>query len=353
MKAHILKQRIFNDNKIIDILQALNMHHIKDYDTYISCGMPDGDNPKSTIIYKNEHLPVEAYTRDIKDQYDNSNIISLVSYINNSYFLHSVKWICQICNYDFYERDYNEPEFLKCLNELWLLNKSGIENIEDEKIIPLDESVLKYFGNYSNKLFLDDNIDDLTQLEFGLGFDLKSNRITIPIRDELGTLIGVKGRLYSTELFDHENKYLYLYKCPKNQILYGLHKTLPYIQKTGIVYVVEAEKGVLQGWSKGIKNVVSIGGHQLSHNQVKKMTHLGVNICLCYDDKADYINQKINDEICLVKDKDFYQKERDKFLHEQKVYAIIDENNKVLGNKQSPFDRLDKWDELLKMKRLL
>jgi hypothetical protein len=353
MKAHILKQRIFNDNKIINILQALNMHHIKDNNAYISCGMPNGDNQNSTIIYKNEYLPVEAYTRNIKDQYGNSDIISLVSYIMDSYFINSIQWICKICNYDFYERDYKQPEFLKCLNELWLLNQNKIDEIENEELIPLNEDVLKYFGNYSNKLFLDDNIDDLTQLEFELGFDLKTNRITIPIRDEISTLLGVKGRLYSTELLDHENKYLYIYKCSKNQILYGLHKTLPYIKKYGIVYVAESEKAVMQGWSKGIKNVVSIGGHQLSHTQVKKLTHLGVDICLCYDDKADYISKEIDGEICLVKDKEFYQKERDKFLLKQKVYAIIDEHNKVLRNKESPFDRLDKWDELLKMKKLL
>jgi DNA primase len=135
--------------------------------------------------------------------------------------------------------------------------------------------------------------------------------------------------------------------------LYGLHKTLPYIQESGLVYIAESEKAVMQGWSNGIKNVVSIGGHQLSRTQIKKLTHLGADICLCYDDKADYISQKINSELCLVRDDDFYYKERNKFLSSQKVYAVIDKNNKILNNKESPFDNIDKWEELIKLKQIL
>ena len=353
MQIDVLKRRIIQDNKIYDILEALHMHHIKNHGEYYTAGMPDGDNTKSTVIYKNDYIHVEAYTRNIQDKYGNTDIIALVSFVNKLYFLQSIKWLCDVCNYDYYENDYEEPEFLKCLNELWNLNKRNIEQVENVKINPLDESVLKYFGNFSNSLFLKDNINDLTQLEFELGYDLKTNRITIPIRDEIGTLIGVKGRLFSENILEHESKYLYIYKCPKNQVLYGLHKTLPYIQKEGIVYVAESEKAVMQGWSNGIKNIVGIGGHQLSKTQVYKLTHLGVSICLCYDDKADYITENINGELCLIQDKEFYQKERNKFLDQQKVYAIIDNKNEILGSKESPFDNIEKWDNLLKLKTII
>ena len=39
MEAQELKERIIIDEKIIDILEALGMHSIKDKGNYITCGM--------------------------------------------------------------------------------------------------------------------------------------------------------------------------------------------------------------------------------------------------------------------------------------------------------------------------
>ena len=39
-----------------------------------------------------------------------------------------------------------------------------------------------------------------TQIEFEIGYDESTNRITIPIRDEISSLVGVKGRLLKEEI---------------------------------------------------------------------------------------------------------------------------------------------------------
>jgi hypothetical protein len=52
-------------------------------------------------------------------------------------------------------------------------------------------------------------------------------------------------------------------------------------------------------------------------------------------------------------DNDFYRRQKEMFIESVKVTAIIDKNNDVLGYKESPFDNLDMWDELLKMKKLV
>ena len=53
MEAKTIKEYIYNNEKIVDVLEALGMHHIKWHGgkEYLTCGMPDGDNPQSTTIF--------------------------------------------------------------------------------------------------------------------------------------------------------------------------------------------------------------------------------------------------------------------------------------------------------------
>ena len=320
------------------------MKSIKDKGSYFSCGMPDGDNPSSTIVYK-DTLYVDAYTRDIKDEYGGSDIISLVMFIRQEYFSVAIKWICEIAQFDYYGRDYEKPSFLSILDEIYDMNTSGLSNDEDIPLRPINEKVLSYYPLVKSRMFKIDGISYEVQNEFEIGYDYMEDRITIPIRDEHNVLVGVKGRLNYKPL-SFENKYIYIEKCNKNAVLYGLNKAYDEIKRLGVVYVAESEKSVLQAFSIGIRNVIAIGGKKLSSTQVKKLTHLGVEICLCYDDMA---NVKSDGTI----DNDFYRRQKEMFIESVKVTAIIDKNNDVLGYKESPFDNLDMWDELLKMKKLV
>jgi len=339
-----LKDRIVEENKIRDILLNLKMHSIKDRGEYYSCGMPDGDNKSSTIIYK-DTLYVDAYTRDIKDEFGGSDIISLVMFIRKEYFSVAIKWVCEICEFDYYGRDYEKPSFLSILDEIYEMNQSGNINSEDVPLRPIEEKVLSYYTDVKSRMFKADGISYDIQKEFELKYDHMEDRIVIPIRDEHGVLVGIKGRLNYKPL-SFENKYIYIERCNKNAILYGLHKAYDEIKKQGVVYVAESEKSVMQAFSKGIRNVVAIGGKKLSVIQIKKLTHLGVEVCLCYDDKA---NIKANGEV----DNEFYKKQKQMFIDSVRVTAIIDKNNDILGDKESPFDNVDMWDELLKMKKLI
>ena len=99
MKVSDIKDRIIYEEDTYKILSALSMRHIRETTEYFSCGMPDGDNQKSTIIYK-DTLYVDAHTRNIKDNYGSSDIISLVLYIKKDmYFTSSLMWICKVCSF--------------------------------------------------------------------------------------------------------------------------------------------------------------------------------------------------------------------------------------------------------------
>jgi hypothetical protein len=333
-----LKERIVNDDKIEDILEALEMHHINsNNDKYITCGMNDGNNSKSTVIYK-DNLHVDAYTRNIKDAYGHSDIISLVSFINGTYISESIKWICDICGYDYYGQTVRKSRLAEWVRDMWKVQKDG-SNEEDEKLSPIDENLLSYYGKYVNDMFYEDGIDYVTQRTFDLGFDLLYNMITIPIRDELNFLVGIKGRLFKKEINVDESKYFYLQSCAKSKILFGLNKTKPYIKEKNEVIVVESEKAVMQLWSKGIRNAVAISGHILSTSQAQKLTHLGVPIILAYDQGAEIGKNGMID-------KKYYPNEFDKFLENQELYVIYDKSRKILKEKESPSDDPEKWNEL-------
>lgn len=348
MEVKDLFKKIIDNNDIKKILENLKMHHIEDKGEYFTCGFPDGDNTKSAVIYK-DNLWVNAYTRDISDKYGYTNITSLVSFIQGLYFTQAIKWICDLCGYNYYEEPESKTEMIKFLDYIYD-EKTGNEKKDDDEITflkPIDENILKYYGKYANKLFLQDNIDLQTQIDFGFGYDLETHSITIPIRDELNTLVGIKARLYKTqeELKEWESKYFYLIPCAKSKILFGLNKTMPYIKREGVVIICESEKGVSQLWSYGIRNVVGIGSHTISKYQAKKLTHLGVDIVLAYD-KDIMFNEdgKFN--------KKYYDKECSKFLNNQRIYCLHDEDG-ILDIKESPMDSLEKYKTLYENRRIL
>lgn len=335
-----LKEKIKLDNKIETILKNLNMKSIRSHEEYYSCGMPQGDNPNSTIVYK-DSLYVDAHTRDIKDKNGISDIISLVSFVNQTYFSNSIQWVCKICGYDYYGKIEELPVSVKWMRDIMSLDNGG-ESEEDEYLKPIPEEILDYYGNYCNEMFFEDGISLETQTYFGLGYDLSSHRITIPIRDELGTLVGIKGRLYKKKIIPLlESKYLYLSKCAKTKVLFGLDKTYDSIKEKGLVYVFESEKAVMQMWSYGIFNCVAVGSHKLSKAQSKKLTHLGVDIIFCYDKGIGII--ELENKVIL--DSKFWNNECRNFISGQKIGLMIDKHD-ILEEKESPSDNFNKFEKL-------
>lgn len=154
-------------------------------------------------------------------------------------------------------------------------------NKEKEDLKPLDELILNQYIKYPNKMFYDEGISLEIMREFEIYYCLRSDRIVIPIRDELGSLIGVKSRTTNDKEVEEGYKYLPLYRYPKSKVCYGLYKSLPYIKNE--VYVFEAEKSVLKMYSMNIKNTIAIGGMIPSTDQMDKILKLNCDIIFCWD----------------------------------------------------------------------
>lgn len=339
MDAQTIKEYIFSNNKIEIVLENLGMHHIQwhNRNEYITCGMPDGDNPSSTVVYcDNSFFMVKAYTRDIVDPYGISDIISLVSFINKAIFTQSINWLCELFGLDYYVESISDDPTLGYFKTFDLLMKPKASL--EVQLKPIPEETLKAYLPWDNTIFYEDHIDWETQAEFELGLDVFSHRITIPIRDEMGRLVGVKGRRAWDVVDEWNPKYIYLHQCAKSRICYGLYKTLPYIREKNEIIVCESEKGVMQLWSYGYRNCVAVGGHSISQQQQDLIIQSGAaTIIIAFDKDVD---------------EETVRKEVENLSLYRRVEYILDFNN-ILEEKESPMDNPNKWIDLYERNRKL
>lgn len=334
MDIPAMKEYILENNYAPVILEKLGCHHIRDKGDYISCGNPDGDNNSSVTLYLNTNLTVVNYTRTLNPTKKSHDIFDLVEFYLDISFFEAVKQICDWIDLDYY-KDWNEdlPESLRVTKLLMELDNTKSIDIDDNTPLkPIPEHILNYYYPYVNDMFKKDNISYKTQKLFEIGYDSFTNRITIPIRDELSNLVGIKGRLFSNHLDEGEMKYLYIEPCNRSRILYGLDKALLYIKQKSCVYIVEAEKGVLQLWTMGIYNCVATGGKKISQAQIDMLSRLCVDIIFCFD-----------------KDVELSELEElaDRFIESVNIYCLLDKNN-ILEEKESPTDKPDKFEHLRK-----
>lgn len=331
MDIRLMKEYILDNNYVSFILENLGCHHIKNKGEYITCGNPDGDNANAVTVYLNANLTVVNYTRSINSEKKSHDIFDLAGFYLNLNFFETIKQICDWIDIDYYKNwDEDLPESLSITKMLMEMNSSSETEDEDISLKPISETILSYYYPYVNDLFADDNISYSTQRIFEVGYDDYTNRITIPIRDELGNIVGVKGRLLKKKLDDNDLKYLYIEKCCRSQILYGLHITYPYIQREKCVYICESEKGVMQLYDMGVYNAVATGGKKVSQAQIDKLSRLCVTLIFCFDKDVE---QSEIEELA------------DRFIDNIDIYALIDSDN-ILGDKESPTDDPQKFKQL-------
>lgn len=324
-----LKRYIYDGNYVEQILESIECHHIKYHVSgeYWTFANATGDNNNAVTLYNNESLTCVNYTRQMIKSNRATDIFDLVSYTKELSFFDSLKFICDKIGISYYHNfDEDVPDSFKILKMIKEM-KSGVEIEEEIPLKPVSEKIISYYKQYVNEIFYEDHIDYSTQKIFEIGFDCQTNRYTIPIRSEIGDLLGVKGRYFYRDVPTNENKYIYLEPCSKSKILYGLNKTINYIHSVGSIYIMEAEKSVMQLWSYGNRNSVSIGGKMISQYQINMIVRLGVKIIFCFDKDVK---------------KEEYEIIAKKFPDAISIYYMYDEDD-ILDSHESPSDDPNKW----------
>lgn len=330
MDIRDLKEEILQRELISDILSEIGCHHIQDRGEYFSCGNKNGDNPRAIVVYKNDYISCTNYTRQITKNGRSADIFDLVAYSEDCSFAEAMKFVCNLAGLDYYGEQKDIPESLQIIKLLKAMS-IGEDDEDNSPVKPISEKILSYYLPCGNKMFEDDGISLEVQKEFEIGFDPSSGYITIPIRDSLGSLCGVKGR-YFGQPDEYNTKYTYLERCNKSKILYGHWQNKDYIKNSKSIFVVESEKAVQQLATMGYRNSVSTGGKTISKYQIELIIRTGCIPILALDKDVE------EDEIKEI---------TNMFMDGVDVYAIIDKDN-ILDEKESPSDNPKKWQHLIK-----
>lgn len=259
-----IKEKLLEQPESIEhILDVFGFDRIRNTRKEIRCSFEPGMNPTAIVIrlQDNENLFVKDYERNIS--------ADLINYLVKSKdipfrdVMNAIKKELRL------ESIYNYKKRVGLFGGLYnniSRSNSGIS------LTTYPEEILKQYGNTPSLLWLKDGISLSTQRKWGVGFDIESQRITLPIRTSTGEIMCVKGRL-NGEPEEFNPKYLYLINGPMSQTLFGYSDNYSSLYENEIL-VVESEKSVLKMDSWGYNNVVALGSNSLSTTQAKLLLSL-------------------------------------------------------------------------------
>lgn len=315
-----LKNRLKeNPHEIVSILEHYEFGKINMLRNEIRCAFDEDTNGTSIRIKLNDELSATDFGRVI-----NGDLFTILMKNRNLTFievLNEIKTILGISNIGFSRKQKPFGGLFSRLNYRKSNNVQEYETYDDE--------ILKQYGNSWNTRFLDDYISPKIQLEFNIGYDMNTNRISVPWRTVNGELCGIMGRLN----YDDENlpKWFPIIPFPKINTLYGYSNNYVHLLESDDIFIGESEKFVLQLASYGYRNSVSLGGSNLSQHQIRHILNVSPkNIYLCFDEglQIDVIKQN------AYKFKDYLK------LKEFDIYVVLDKKEKYIkkGSKASPSD---------------
>lgn len=164
---------------------------------------------------------------------------------------------------------------------------------KDRKDLPsYPKGILDVFIKSYPVEWLNDGINAAAMDKFDIKYSISQNKIIIPHYDINGNLIGIRGRALNDWEVENLGKYMPVqieqkwYSHPLSLNLYGLNVNKENIQKTGVCYLFEAEKSVMQMESFNMINcAAAVCGSQLNKFQIDLLirTCHPREIVLCFD----------------------------------------------------------------------
>lgn len=161
--------------------------------------------------------------------------------------------------------------------------------------MPLKESLLGIF-NFCPVDLVNAGFDKKVLEEYEIGFDKKHMRITFPIRNHLGVLMGISGRdveyvggprykMYKAGDLKVFSQDYSSYDIQKKNFLWNSHRVYPEAFHGDLdhLFVVEGFKAALWLIQHGAWNTVALMGTYLSALQQRLLQRLGVDIILLLD----------------------------------------------------------------------
>lgn len=328
MTAHELKEFVFSNSKIDEILEDLGCHGMTRSKTEIRCGLPNHRNKTMVSIKLTDSLKTKIYNAESEKV--SGDIITLTMQIKEMSFLNALKYLHSILNIPYVPVKQNTEE-IKSQSPLDIFKKAKGKNkvkYDISDIVHYSDDVLIEFMPNLTVGWVNEGITSKTAREFGIGYDQRSRRIVIPHRayNDPSKIVGIMGRttIENYEMFDIP-KYFPLKAYPKGVNLYGLAENYDGIQEAGYVVCVEAEKSTLKRHSRLDRTCVSLCSHDMSEEQLKILIGLDVEVVFALDKD---IPESYIWSLC------------DRLYGIRPVSYIIDKYD-ILGEKESPADKTD------------
>lgn len=154
------------------------------------------------------------------------------------------------------------------------------------------KGVLDVFTKFYPSEWLMDHISREAMDKYNILYSISQNKIIIPHYDVNGRLVGIRGRALDKWEVENLGKYMPVqienkwYSHPLSLNLYGLNFNKENIKKTGIAYIFESEKSVLQFEGFDLKNcAVASCGSNLNKYQIDLLMRYCAprEIVVCYD----------------------------------------------------------------------
>lgn len=309
-----------NPELIIHILNELGCENIKPLKGHeIRWGSSNGS--KINI----ETLSYTSFSHNHK-----GDVITMVSLLKEIDLGQAIKWLAKELNLSY---EYSEKVEVTLPFGGFFKNYSKVKDsdVNPPKTYPIER--LKEYTGRLNTLWLEDNISLQTQELFDIGLDFETNRITIGWKDVNSELVGIMGRLNKKELTDKDTKYLPIIPFNKSKVLYGLDVNYSSILDNGTIIIVESEKSVLRGYELGYRNIVALGGNNISERQAALIKSLCVNVVISLDEGIELTHSIEQAKKCKIENPFFsnevYVMEVDDL---PKKHSIFDMNKEVIDN---------------------
>ncbi len=120
-------------------------------------------------------------------------------------------------------------------------------------------------------------------------YDRFRSRITFPIIDINGQVVGFTGRVFSTKPMTKEEEGAKYINTPqtliydKSKVLYGLHRAKVDIKSADTCVLVEGNMDALMSYQAGVKNVVATSGTALTPHHLRLLQRYTTNLSFCFD----------------------------------------------------------------------
>lgn len=271
MIERIKEYLVKNPESLCNLLESFGYCHFKLHGNYLSFGRDQNSSPKSIVVYleNNPHCYVRDYAANL-----NCDVFKFIITSRGVSFREVISEAQRATglSYEYYEKPKIFGGFYESIRG----------SHEDPELKVLDESVLDKYCDVPNLRFVRDRIDAKTMKFYRIGFDVENQAITIPIRDEIGQLIGVKARANDN---DAQCKYFYLYPTLITQTLYSFSENYGSLEND-LVVIFESEKSCMQCRTFGFYNAVAMGSSELSDKQVRLIMSLNPKKVILAHDKS-------------------------------------------------------------------